>query len=303
MQADAICHLLRAVRIAAAAFADTELTPAQAIQPAPKNGQAGLFCHLVTQGACTVQSAGCGEIGLRRGDVIAFPRGSAHAIRAACGQCHLICGTFLWDGAPFRPLLNILPSAIVCNSVSNPSISAFYSLIADEAAHYGASQQGVLARLAEALVIKIATAFLASPAHDRVWPALQDRHVSMAISLMHDNPTSEWTLDRLSRAVGMSRSALANRFTSLIGVPPIQYLAMWRMKLAAGLLAAGRGSIAQIAIDVGYDSEAAFNRAFKRMVGIPPATWRRSRCGVQGRERYERSQPVPALPAAMANPR
>ena len=303
MQAEALCHLLGAVRISAAAFVDTDLAMAQAIRMIPKNAKGALFCHLVTNGACTVRSAAQGEIGLRRGDVVAFPAGSEHSLHAVCGQASLICGTFLWDGVPFRPLLNILPSLIVCSNASADTVSNFYSLIADEAGRYGASQQGVLARLAEALIIKIAAAHLASSVDDRACTALWDRHVSQAISLMHRDPTGDWTLVRLSRAVGMSRSALASRFTSLIGIPPIQYLAMWRMKLAAGMLAMGRGSIAQIAVEVGYDSEAAFNRAFKRTVGIPPAAWRRRRQGAQTREHKGNPRTIPMFAAPMPNVR
>jgi AraC-like DNA-binding protein len=94
---------------------------------------------------------------------------------------------------------------------------------------------------------------------------------------MHEQPEQDWTIDELGRRVGLSRSALHERFVQLIGVPPMQYLAQWRMQAAARLLLETRATIAAIALDVGYDSEAAFTRAFKRLVGKPPAAWRRER--------------------------
>ena len=92
---------------------------------------------------------------------------------------------------------------------------------------------------------------------------------------MHARPTATWTADGLASDVGMSRSAFAERFTALVGQPPMHYLAQWRMQLAAQQLREGRGSVAQVAFDVGYDSEAAFSRAFKRQFGTSPGAWRR----------------------------
>jgi AraC-like DNA-binding protein len=106
---------------------------------------------------------------------------------------------------------------------------------------------------------------------------LRDRHVGMALRLMHSRPAEPWTLDALAREVGLSRSAFAERFAELMGVPPMQYLGNWRLQLAARLLERQGTSIAQAAAEVGYESEAAFNRAFKRQVGVPPGSWRRSR--------------------------
>jgi AraC-like DNA-binding protein len=96
------------------------------------------------------------------------------------------------------------------------------------------------------------------------------------LNLLHGNPAADWTLDELAKLVGLSRSTLAQRFTHLIGQPPMQYLTRWRMQLAAGLLVSGREPISRIAEAVGYDSEAAFNRAFRRTVGPPPAAWRQA---------------------------
>jgi AraC-like DNA-binding protein len=106
---------------------------------------------------------------------------------------------------------------------------------------------------------------------------LRDRHVGHTLSLMHAHPAKDWTLETLSGEVGLSRSALADRFAEFVGLPPMQYLARWRMQIASSLLTQGQSNIAKIAVDVGYESEAAFSRAFKKVVGMPPAAWRRSR--------------------------
>jgi AraC-like DNA-binding protein len=92
---------------------------------------------------------------------------------------------------------------------------------------------------------------------------------------MHEQPAHDWTIDELGRRVGLSRSALHERFMQMIGVPPMQYLAQWRMQAASRLLLETGASVAAVALDVGYESEAAFVRAFKRAVGRPPAAWRR----------------------------
>ncbi len=94
--------------------------------------------------------------------------------------------------------------------------------------------------------------------------------------MMHEKPADPWTLDELGRRVGLSRSALHERFADLVGLPPMQYLTNWRMQLGAALLREGDAKVATIAQEVGYESEAAFARAFKRLVGQPPAAWRRA---------------------------
>jgi transcriptional regulator GlxA family with amidase domain len=98
---------------------------------------------------------------------------------------------------------------------------------------------------------------------------------------MHSDPAHAWTVEEVASRIGLSRSALAERFTTIIGQPPMQYLARWRLQLAADLLRSSRGSIMSIAVDVGYESEAAFSRAFRREFGSPPSTWRRNGMATQ----------------------
>jgi AraC-like DNA-binding protein len=116
----------------------------------------------------------------------------------------------------------------------------------------------------------------ALPEGSQGWLAgLRDRYVGHALTLLHAAPEAPWTVDELGQRVGLSRSALHERFAALTGLAPMQYLANWRMQLAAGLLRDTAYTVAAVAQEVGYESEAAFARAFKRLVGEPPAMWRR----------------------------
>ena len=137
----------------------------------------------------------------------------------------------------------------------------------------------MLARMSEMMFVDAVRRHMASlPPDSAGWLAgLRDRLVGRALALLHEHPAQDWTIDELGRRIGLSRSALHERFVQLIGVPPMQYLAQWRMQAAARMLLETRATVATIALEVGYDSEAAFARAFKRLVGRPPAAWRRER--------------------------
>jgi AraC-like DNA-binding protein len=114
------------------------------------------------------------------------------------------------------------------------------------------------------------------PAEQTGWLAgLRDPTVGRALALLHDRPAHPWTLESLARDVGLSRSVLAERFAHLVGHPPMGYLTRWRMQVAARLLTDGRAKVAAVGREVGYDSEAAFSRAFKKAAGTPPGAWRR----------------------------
>ena len=136
----------------------------------------------------------------------------------------------------------------------------------------------MLGRLTELMFVEILREYMHSvPAAQGGWLAgLNDPHVGKALRLLHENPGRDWTVDELAREVAVSRSVLAQRFTELVGEAPMHYLANWRMQLAKQLMREGRRNIQEVATRVGYDSEAAFNRAFKRATGIPPATWGRT---------------------------
>jgi transcriptional regulator GlxA family with amidase domain len=149
---------------------------------------------------------------------------------------------------------------------------------ADEIAARRAGSETVLAKLSELLFVETLRRYVEGLPEDQTgWLAgLKDPFVSRALSLLHGCVAKEWTVDDLGREVGLSRSALADRFARLIGEPPMRYLARWRIQVAAHQLRTSDMSLARIAEHVGYESEAAFSRAFKRNFGVPPAAWRRN---------------------------
>jgi AraC-like DNA-binding protein len=142
-----------------------------------------------------------------------------------------------------------------------------------------AGGETILSKLSELMFLQAVRQYIDElPAESTGWlSGLRDRHISAALRHMHAKPGENWTLEMLAREAGMSRSAFAERFAEIMGVPPMQYLANWRLQRAARLLEQPSISIAQAAAAVGYESEAAFNRAFKKQVGLPPGAWRRSR--------------------------
>ena len=137
---------------------------------------------------------------------------------------------------------------------------------------------GVLSKLAEVLFIELLRLYMNQQAEGRTgWLAgVGDRIVGAALNAMHKNPSHAWTLEELARESGSSRSVLAERFQQLVGNSPMQYLTQWRMLLAANLLCRSNAPLARIAEDVGYQTDTAFSRAFRREYGTPPAAWRRS---------------------------
>ncbi len=153
----------------------------------------------------------------------------------------------------------------------------------------------MLAKLSELVFVEAVRRYVDTMPDDRKgWLAgLRDRFVARALTLMHARPAHPWTVEDLARQVGMSRSGLAQRFADLLGVPPMQYLAQWRLQLAAQQLRLADRPLASVAEDVGYESEAAFNRAFKREFGVPPATWRRNAASAATRDKASRRAALP----------
>lgn len=191
----------------------------------------------------------------------------------------VVCGFVGCDLRPFNPLIEALPRLL---HLSAGGIGAWVAPVLHQAVSESHLRRpgsaAVLERLSEMVFVDAARHYLESLPEDASgWlAALRDRHVGRAIGLLHERPAHDWTLDELGRQVGLSRSALHERFVALAGQPPMQYLANWRMQCGARLLREGDATVATIAQEVGYDSEAAFARAFKRLVGQPPAAWRRA---------------------------
>jgi AraC-like DNA-binding protein len=290
----------------------TEAPPAQRFIPYVMPGAQHLIeYHLVTEGSGWGGVVGEPPVKLATGDVIVFPQGDAHVVSSAPGMrgevstavfegsgatqlplfhrfgggdgapTRLICGFLGCDARPFNPLIAALPRMIHLHnpaSAGDGPIAQFSRIALAESQAKRAGGESVLARVSELMFIEAVRRHVESLPADQIgWlSGLRDRFVGRALNLLHGRPALAWTLEQLAREVGLSRSALAERFTHFVGQPPMQYLAQWRMQVAAGLLANGTDNVAQVAFAVGYESEAAFSRAFKRLVGTPPAAWRKA---------------------------
>jgi AraC-like DNA-binding protein len=194
---------------------------------------------------------------------------------------NLICGYFGCDARPFNPILGALPRLLHVRiaSAGGTLIQELMRTALREMEHPSGGGETILSKLSELLFLQAVRHYLDSlPEASTGWlSGLRDRQIGAALRLLHARFADRWALEELARQVGMSRSAFADRFATLIGVPPMQYLANWRLQVAAQHLERHGMSIAEIAALVGYESEEAFNRAFKKQVGVPPGTWRRSR--------------------------
>jgi AraC-like DNA-binding protein len=268
--------------------------------------------HAVTRGRCLGGLLGEEPVPLEAGDVICFPHGDPHVMSSGAGlrpiqmdasmlagigesrlplsmklgkgpvDVHLVCGFLACDVRPFNPLLASLPRVLRAsdrNGTTPGWLTRFMEVAESEARSQRPGVGGMLARLSELMFVEVVRRHLETLPADRVgWLAgLRDPHVGRALAAIHARPGHPWTLDGLGHEAALSRSALAERFAAMVGEPPIQYLARWRMQVAAGLLATTHDGIASVGARVGYASEAAFSRAFKKMVGVPPASWRRGR--------------------------
>src|SRR5262249_51277791 len=250
--------------------------------------------HLVTSGACWAIPQHSAPVRLETGDVIVLPGGDPHVMCSDAKVSHgasfdmrrvrpaaqwpyhivggegpnrigLICGFLGCDVRPFNPLLAALPRVLVVSDRGGAKegwLSQFMRLAMVEATDKQAGGESVLGRLSELMFVEAVRRHLSSlPVEQTGWLAgLRDRYVGRALTLLHSGPGRPWTLEELARAVGLSRSSLADRFMQFVGQPPMHYLTHWRMQIAAGLLSSGTASIAAIAEDVGYESEAAFSR-------------------------------------------
>jgi AraC-like DNA-binding protein len=192
----------------------------------------------------------------------------------------LVCGFLGCDLRPFNPLVAALPRMLHLPSGSGLDWTVqCMRQAALEAANLRPGGNAMLERLSEMLFIEAVRQYVATlPEESHGWLAgLRDRFVARALALVHATPAAPWTVAELGRRVGLSRSAFHERFAEIIGQTPMQYLAHWRMQAGAALLRDTPTTVAAVAQDVGYESEASFSRAFKRATGVPPARWRRQR--------------------------
>ncbi len=210
----------------------------------------------------------------------------------------MICGWFGYEHQIASPVMAALPELFRTNIRQRPSGAWLESSIryaVDEATAGRPGSDVVADKLAEVLFVETLRGYIESlPDRQTGWLAgLRDPLVGSSIAKLHERPAHPWTVASLAQAVNASRTVLAERFVALVGVPPMQYLTQWRMALAAHLLRSGRLSLTRIVEQIGYESEAAFSRAFKREYGAPPGTWRRLGAA-------ETAPPYPEVPSKAA---
>lgn len=264
--------------------------------------------HYVVEGRFDVRVADSAPVRVEAGEAILLPHNDLHffgsaetcdpvntaelilpesdtgLMRIAHGgggaKTRLVCG-FLGGNAQIQPLLAGLPRMLKIEIASMPAgawVAQSFAYAARTRIGEDPGAATVLAKISELLFVEAVRAHLATlPAEETGWLAgLRDPAVGRALALLHARMAENWTADALAEAVNLSRSAFAERFTTLIGAPPMRYLTQWRMRVACQKLKETRATVAQIAYDVGYDSEAAFARAFRREIGSPPGVWRKT---------------------------
>ena len=280
--------------------------------------------HLVVDGAARASVDGGPEIALSPGDIVVFPHGDPHELSAGTGSTlvesaavlrriatgdlspmhaggggattRFVCGYLTLDPLLCGPILDSLPPMLTVNVRTDRSghwLEQTILHLLEEAASDRAGSDAMLAKMSEALFVDTLRRYVARlPDQTTGWLAgARDSAVGKSLALLHRRPEHPWTIAELAAAVGLSRSSLVERFSRYLAEPPMAYLTGWRLRLAAQALTASSKGVADIAAAVGYESEAAFNRAFKRVFGVPPARYRR-----QSREPAS----VPGAPAVPA---
>jgi AraC-like DNA-binding protein len=316
---DPLSDLLRVVRLDGAYFFAVEAAEPWSVETAPARelsprilpaAEHLISYHILTDGRCYGGVRGEEQTELLAGDVLVFPHGDAHVMSSAKGLrpgpkvnsaaparypetvvlgdegprgASFVCGFLGCDRRPFNPLLAALPRRMHVRGMSGAWVGSFTRQVTDESRLARPGGNTVLTRLAELMFIEVLRRYLDDlPPEQTGWLAgLRDDVVARVLALLHGRPAHPWTLPELAKEAASSRSNVARRFTDLVGEAPMQYLTQWRMQVAANLLIQSGAKVAAIGAEVGYDSEAAFSRAFKRATGLAPGAWREARRSVR----------------------
>jgi AraC-like DNA-binding protein len=270
--------------------------------------------HIILQGSGWAIMPGVSPMRFEAGDILVFPHGDAYSMLSAPDQqpefdvaatlqffhdmaagklpfviqegaggeppTQFVCGYLGCDARPFNPVLSTLPRILHVKRPLAPEhlLDRLIELTLVEARTRRVGGESIRLRLSELMFVEVVRQYLeALPVGQAGWlSGLRDPSIGRALAMLHERPAQPWTVEQLAEEAGVSRAVLAHRFALLVGCPPMQYLARWRMQIAARLLADGATKVAAIAHEVGYESEAAFSRAFRKVAGVPPATWRRT---------------------------
>ncbi len=297
---DALGESLHFLRMSGAFYARSEFTAPWGLALPAMPGH--VMFHVVTQGQCWLELEGEENLPLRPGDFTLVPHGQGHRLTSTPGASaidlfdvhreqvsdlyefiehggggepvSMICGAVQFDHPAAQRLIDLLPKAIHLESWREPQAEWMQStlrLMADEARELRPAGEAVITRLADILVIQAIRAWVMSQPTGTGWlGALRDREVGRALAHIHRHPDRDWTVASLAREVSMSRSAFSARFTELVGEAPMAYLTRWRMELAVTWLRSAEVRLADLPRRLGYSSDAAFSRAFKRTIGVSP---------------------------------
>jgi AraC-like DNA-binding protein len=311
---DPVSDVLRAVRLTGAYFYLVEAAGPWAVASVPAcelvprilpDAEHLIAYHIVVEGEVWGGIEGGPKTRLQPGDVLLFPQGDAHVMSSdeslgigsarttmssarypetlvlgpvGARNARLVCGFLGCDVRPYNPVLASLPRQLHLAGVASGWLSQFPQQVVTESRAGRVGSEQMLTRMAELMFVEVVRRYVEQmTAEETGWLAgLRDSLVGPAIAQLHARPSHPWTLEELAHSVATSRSVLADRFTRVIGVAPMLYLTRWRLQIAAEHLARGTTKVAAIGAQVGYDSEAAFSRAFKRETGSSPAAWRRA---------------------------
>jgi AraC-like DNA-binding protein len=300
---DPLGEALHILRMNGAFYARSELTTPWGLTMPAMPGN--LWFHVATTGSYQLEVEG-GEVRtLAAGDLALVPHGEGHVLRSEPGapapgildldreviseryevlhhggggaSATLICGAVRFDHPAARQLVQSLPP-IIHVEAAGAWMEGTLRLMAAEASELRPGGEAVITRLGDILVIQAIRSWIETdPAARTGWlGALQDRQIGRALTLVHREPARDWTVAALAGEVAMSRSAFAARFTELVGEPAMAYVARWRMHLALSALREEGATVGELADRLGYRSEAAFSRAFKRIVGVAPGAARQT---------------------------
>lgn len=267
--------------------------------------------HLIMEGSCWAVLDGEEPIKLSAGDIIVLPHGDTHVLATTPGMrrtpdmamyrmpddgqlpirisignagadgARFVCGFLTCDSRPYNPLLTALPRVMHIQNHASGALGAYFRAALAESKGSRMGGACMLGRISELMFVDAVRRHLeALPVERTNWlSGLRDQYVGRALMALHAHPSRDWTLELLAQEAALSRSAFAERFVQFVGQPPMQYLTAWRMQLATNYLRTANESISSIAGRVGYESEAAFSRAFKKSLGSPPSEWRNQHVG------------------------
>lgn len=304
---DALSDILTNARVRGSVFCRAQLRRPWALVT---RGDGSSIFHVIVQGSGWVIVEGHEPVAYRAGDLVLIPHGHAHVMAdhpesvptpiadldAPPGEdglpcvshggdgalTSILCGRLEFDAIGSELLLPQLPPLIHIESGSGATagwLDTTLRVLADEMAAARPGSQLLVARLADVMLVQVLREWASSEGARSgagVLAGLADPQLARALDRVHEDPARPWTAADLARCAGLSRSAFFTRFQAAVGEPPSAYLTRWRMALAKNELERGNASVASVAEQVGYGSEAAFSRAFKRHVGISPAAWKRS---------------------------